>query len=107
MLQVAIHGDDVLAARMVKSSSQPRRLAEITAKLDDRNATVDRRDFAQHGKGVVVRAVIHQHDLEGLSVCLHDSLQAIIEIGDILLLIMQRNYDGILWHGSSHYTGNT
>jgi hypothetical protein len=29
----------------------------------------------------------------------HHRFQAVVEVGDILLLVMERDYDGILWHG--------
>ena len=29
----------------------------------------------------------------------HHRFQAVVEVGHILLLIVERDYDGILWHG--------
>src|SRR5215472_5936010 len=41
VLQIAIHGDDVLAARMVESSRESRGLPKVPAEFHDRNAAVD------------------------------------------------------------------
>ena len=98
MLQVAIHGDDVFAAGMVETGRQAGGLAKIAAQLDHGHAAVDGRDLAQHGEGVIVGAVVHEHDLEALAVSLHDRFQAIVEVGDVLLLVVQRDDDGVLGH---------
>src|SRR5579863_835298 len=37
MLQIAVHGDDVFPARVIKTRSQPRGLAEISPELDHRD----------------------------------------------------------------------
>ena len=98
VLQIAVHGDDVLAAGMVESGGEARGLAEVAAQLDDGHTAVDGRDFAQHREGVIVGAVVHEHDFEGFAVRLHDRFQAVVEVGDVLLLVMQRDDDGVLGH---------
>ena len=98
VLQIAIHGDDVLAPGMVETGGQSGGLAEVAAELDHRDAAIDGRDLAQHGESVVVRTVIDQHDFEGLARRLHHRFQAVVEIGDVLLLVVQRDDDGVLGH---------
>ena len=88
MLQIAIHGDDVLAAGVVETGGESGGLAEVAAQFDDRHTAVDCRDLAQHREGVIVGAIVHENDFEGLAVSLHDRLQAVVEVGDILLLVM-------------------
>jgi len=80
-------------------------LAEIPAKLYDGDPAVDGRNLPQQLEGAIGRAIIDQHNLKALPVRLHDVLQAVIQIGDILLLVMQRDHNRILWHGSFYYTG--
>src|SRR5882762_7564146 len=105
VLQIAIHGDDVLSTRVVKTGGQPRRLAKVPAQLHNGHTAVDRGDFTQQLKRAIDRAVVHQHDLEALAVSLHHDLQAVVEVSDVFLFVMQGYHDGILWHGSFYYTG--
>src|SRR6266566_6000241 len=53
VLQVAVHGDNVLAARMVKASCQRGSLAEVAAKSYHRHTAIHRCDFAQQVKASV------------------------------------------------------
>ncbi len=98
MLQVAIHGDDVVAAGVVEAGGQGGSLAEVSAQFYHRNPAVHRRDFAQQVKRAVGGTVIHQDQLEALPADLHYCFQTIVEIGDVLLLVVQRNDDGVLGH---------
>src|SRR5581483_1117252 len=98
MLQVAIHGDDVLAPGMVEPRRQTGGLTEVSPQLDHRHPAVHRGNFPQHLEGAVARAVVHQHDFESLPAHLHDGFEAVIEVGYVFLLVVQRNYDGILGH---------
>ncbi len=98
VLQIAIHGDDVFAARMVETSGQTGRLAKVTAKLDHGHAAVDGCDLAQHSERVVIRAVIDQHNFERLTGSLHYRFQAVVEIGYVLLLVVQGDDDRVLGH---------
>ena len=100
-MQIAIHGDDVFAACMIETGGQSSGLAEVAAELDHRDAAIHGGDFTQHGEGVVAGAVIHQHDFECLAGGLHHRFQAVVEIGDVLLFIVQRDDDGIFGHSSS------
>src|SRR5271157_3720154 len=67
VLQIAIHGDDVLSASMVESSSEASSLAEITAQFDHGHAAVNRGNLTQQRECAVDRAVIDQHHLKGLA----------------------------------------
>ncbi len=83
---------------MIETGGESRGLSEVAAELDDRDATVYGGDFAQHGEGVIFRAVIDQHDFERLAGSLHHRLQAVVEIGNVLLLVVERDDDGVLGH---------
>ena len=106
VLQIAIHGDDVFAAGVVETCGQSGGLAEVPAKFNDCDPAVDCGDFAQHRKGVVARTIVDENDLEGLTCGLHDDLQAIVEIGDVFLLVMQRYDDGVFRHSVIDYNVN-
>ena len=93
VLQVAVHGDDVFAAGVVESSGEAGGLAKIAAQLDDGHAAVDGGNLAQQRERAVDRAVIDQHHLEGLAARFHHGLKPRVEVGDVLLLVVERNYD--------------
>ena len=88
VLQIAIHGDDVLAAGMIKSRGQAGGLAEVAAEFNDSHAAIDSCDFAQHGESVIAGAIVDENDFETFAVGLHDGLEAIVEVGDVFLLVM-------------------
>src|SRR5258708_20538256 len=98
VLQIAIHRNDVFAAGMVKACGEPGGLAEVAAQLDHGNPAVDSRDFAQHGEGMVTGAIIHQHYFERLASSFHYRFQAVVKVGDVLLFVVQGDYDGIFRH---------
>ncbi len=106
VLQVAIHGDDVVAAGMIEAGGESGGLPKVAAQADDRDAAIDRGNFTQHVEGTVAGAVIDKDDFKAGAMGLHDGLEAIVQIGDILLLIVQGHNDGILGHGRSYYTGS-
>ena len=104
VLQVAVHGDDVLSAGMVESGGEASGLAKITAQLDHGYAAVDGGNLAQQLESAVDRTVIDQHHLESLAARFHHGLQPRVEVGDVLLLVVERNYDGVFEHGDFYYT---
>jgi hypothetical protein len=100
VLQIAIHGDDVFAARVVETGGETSRLTEVAAQLYNRNTAVDGSDFAKHAKGVILGTVVNQHNFKTLTCRFHDDLEAVVQIGNILLLVMERDHDGIFRHGN-------
>src|SRR5438132_4701210 len=100
VLQIAVHGDDVLAAGMIKSGGQSGGLAKIQAQLDDRDTAIHGSDFAQQLESPVTGAIVHEDEFEGLRVSLHYRFETVVEIHNIFLLVMERHHDGVLWHGN-------
>ncbi len=98
VLQIAVHGDDVLAARMIEPGGQCRSLPKIPPQADHRHPAVYAGNLAQQVKRLVRRSVIHQHHFKTFAVGLHHRLQAVVEIGDVFLLVVQGDDDGILGH---------
>ncbi len=98
VLQIAVHGDHVLAFGVIEARGQRRGLSEVAAQLHHDNPAIDGGNLLQQPKGVVLAAVVDEHQLERLTRSFHYDLQTIVKLGDILLFIMKRDDDGILKH---------
>src|SRR5581483_4491490 len=98
VLQVTIHGDDVLTAGMIESCGQGGCLAEVTGQANNGHAAIYGSDFAQQREGAVAGAVVNKDDLEAAVISFHDCLELVVKIRDIILLIMQGYNDGIFEH---------
>ena len=104
VLQVAVHGDDVLALGVIEAGGQRRGLPEIAAQLDHHHAAVDGGNLLQHPEGVVAAAVIDEDQLERLAGRFHHHLQPVVEFGDVLFFVVERYDDGVLEHRFFNYT---
>src|SRR4051812_10238706 len=93
VLQVAIHGDDVLTASIVEAGRQSRCLPEVAAQLDDDHAAVYSSDLVQVKEGLVAAAVVYKDQLEAFAGRLHHVLEAVVELGDVLFLVVKRHND--------------
>src|SRR5208283_2747385 len=93
VLQVAVHGNDVFPAGMVESSGEAGGLAKIPPQLDDGHAAVNGGNLTQQIERAVDRTIIDQHHLESLAARLHHRLQTGVQVGDVLLFVVERNYD--------------
>ena len=98
MLQIAVHGNDVFAAGVVETGGKSRGLAKIPAQLDDSHTAVHGCDLAKQVKAAIRGTIVHQHHFETFAIQLHDRFQAIVEVSDVLLLVVQGDNDGIFWH---------
>ena len=98
VLQIAVHGDDVLALGMVETGRQSRGLAEVPAQLHHHDAAVDGGDFPQQVEGLIAAAIVDEDQLEAFARRFHHGRQTVIEFGDALLLIVKRNNNGKLKH---------
>ena len=92
VLQVAIHGDDVVALGVIESGGQSGGLSEVAAQLDHDDPAVDRGDLLQQRKRIVAAAIVDENQLEGLSGGFHDHPQAVVQLGYVLFFVMKR-YD--------------
>ena len=93
VLEVAIHGEDEVALRVVEAGSEGGGLAEVAAELDDEDAGIDGGDLFKEAVGAVARAVVHEDQLEGVVPLLHDGLEAVVEGGDVLLFVVEWDDD--------------
>ena len=94
MLQIAIHGDDVLATGIVESGSERRCLAKVAAKFYHHHAAIDGGYLLQVDEGLVAATVVDKDHFEGLVGSFHHVFQAVIELGDVLFLVVKRHNDG-------------
>ena len=98
VLQVAVHGEDEVALGVVEAGGEGGGLAEVAAELDDEDAAVDGSDLFKQAVGAVAGAIVDEDQLEGFADLLHDGLEAVVERGDVLFFVVERNDDGIFRH---------
>ena len=101
MLEVAIHGDYVFSAGMVETGCEAGGLTKVTSQADYRDAAVYGGDFAEQVERAIGRAVVYQYQLEGFPVGLHYCFEAVVEVGYVLLFVMQGDDDRVSWHDGS------
>jgi hypothetical protein len=78
---------------MIESSGEAGGLAEVAAQLDDGHTAVNGGDFTKQREGSIERAIVDEDHLKGFAARLHDGFQACVEVGDVLLLVVEGNYD--------------
>ena len=102
MLQIAIHGDDVLALGVVEAGGEGAGLAEVAAELDDEDAGVYGGDLFQQAVGAIARTVVDEYQLEAVARVtenvLHDGLEAVVEGGHVVLFVVEGYDDGVFQH---------
>ena len=92
VLQVAIEGDDHLAAAGVKTGCHRRRLAVIAPQPHRHQLRHCRRQLAQQLGGAIPGAVIHQHQLEAQPQGAHVAEDALHQWRQTLLLVEQGHH---------------
>jgi len=100
VLEIAVHGEDIVALGVVEAGGEGGGLAEVAAELDDENAAVYGGDLFKQAVGPVAGTIVDEDQFEGFADLLHDRFETVVEGGDVLFFIMERNDDGIFWHGS-------
>ena len=98
VLEVAVHGEDVVALGVIEPGGEGRGLTEVATELDDEDAAVDGGDLFEEAIGSVAGTIVDKDQFEGLADLFHDGLEAIVESCDVLLFVMERNDDGIFRH---------
>jgi hypothetical protein len=83
---------------VIEAGGEGRGLAEVAAELDDENARIHCGDLFEETVGAIAGAIVDEDEFEGFADLLHDGLEAVVEGGDVLLLVMERNDDGIFRH---------
>src|SRR5216684_2835361 len=64
VLQIAIEGDDGIAANFAEAGRQSRGLAKVPAKANPTNPLVARRQFPDQVPGPVLATIVHEKDFE-------------------------------------------
>ena len=94
VLQVAVHGDEHFAVRVLDARRHRRRLAVVAAELDDAQPRIAACERRSDRDRVVLAAVVDEHHLERpaeLIERLHDRL---VQRANAFLLVVQRHDDG-------------
>jgi hypothetical protein len=102
MLQVGVHDDHRLAARVVEAGRQRDLLAEVTAERDGADARIARVVGLDDGERVVEAAVVHEHDLPGGRDPLQHRREAREERADAGRLVVDRDDDAEFDGGGHH-----
>src|SRR5260370_14631372 len=64
VLQIAIEGDDGIAANFAEAGRQSRGTAKVPAKANPMNTLIVRRQFPDHVPGPVLATIVHEKDFE-------------------------------------------
>ena len=99
VLEVTVHGEDEVTLGVVEAGGEGGGLAEVAAQFDDEDAAVYGGDLFKEAVGPVAGAIVDEDKFEGVANVLHDGLEAVVEGGDVLLFVMERNDDRIFRHG--------
>src|SRR5882757_4512886 len=99
VLEIAVHGEDEVALGVVEAGGEGGGLAEVAAELDDENAAVYGGDLFKQAVGPVAGTIVDEDQFEGLADLLHYRFETVVEGGDVLFFVMERNDDGIFRHG--------
>src|SRR5262245_42653978 len=94
VLQVAIHGDDEVSPRRLKTSRQRGRFAEITPQSDAVSPRLPLRQLADCGPGSIGTAVIDIVNFDALSRAARDFAYLGLQNRQTLLLITNGDNDG-------------
>ena len=77
---------------MVEAGGQGGGLPEVAAQLHHHDAAVHGGNLLQQRERVVAASIVYKDQFERLARGLHDHLQAVVELGDVLFLVVKR-YD--------------
>src|SRR6202022_2507658 len=91
MLEIAVHGEDEVALGVIEAGSEGGCLTEVAAEFDDENAAVDGGDLFQETVGAVAGSIVDEDQFEGFADLLHYGFEAVVEGGDVLFFVMERN----------------
>src|ERR1039457_3549435 len=99
VLQIAVHGNHILAFGVVEARGQRRSLPEVAAQLHYNHAAVHRCDLLQHPERMIAAAIVHEYQLERFARGFHHHLEPIIELGYVLFFVMKWDHNRVLGHG--------
>ena len=93
MLQVAVHGDDDPAPRLVEPGCERSRLAVVARELHDPDAGIDRGHRTQVPVRPVDAAIVDKDDFVGEPDCTEDGGQALVQLLERGAFVIKRNDD--------------
>jgi hypothetical protein len=92
-LQVSVHRDHNIAARLGKASGKGCRLSKVASQLDNGEARVFFGNFLEQGKAAVARTIIDHNHLIGTPIGIQRIGQRLIEMGNTLFFVQEGNHD--------------
>ena len=96
VLQVSVHGDDIVVLRGVNTRVHGRRLAEVAAQADE----FDRSKRLCQFNGFVLRPVVHKNDLVRQTRFFQHGFDLAVEFQNVPFLVKQRRYDRNALHAA-------
>ena len=96
VLLIAVHSDDDVPARPVKSSCERRRLTKVSTQPDSQNPWIRLRNVPDQALGPVTASVIYQNKFIVIATCFEDICQPAIKWSYIKFFVVEWDYDGVL-----------
>jgi hypothetical protein len=97
MLQVAVHRDHRVAARVFDAGEQRALVAEVAGKADPPNVRMLTRRRHYRLPGAVAAPVVHEYDFEAADESWQHRRYRVDERSNIRFLVVHRGNDGELW----------
>ena len=91
VLEIAVDGDDDVALRLLETSLECGRLAEVAPEPDDANVLVRGMEARERGEGAVGGAVVDEDDFPRLVELPERRRELVVQEGDAALLIVYRD----------------
>lgn len=92
MLQVAVHCNDDIADSLIETSSQRRRLPEVSPKPNADDSRIEIADFAQQLMRPIIAAVVHEHQFVIIQ-AFHHARQSAVQLRQVVFFVVEWNYD--------------
>ena len=93
MLQIAVHGKDHFAARVIEAGFERSGLSEIAAQANQIHAPVMFVNFRQNFEGIVAATVVDKHQLVRFANAVHYLRQLHVQRRNVFLFVEERHDD--------------
>ncbi len=104
VLQIPVHGNDHVAAREIESRLQRGRLSKIPPQAHDIHAAIVLVNVGKYLEGIIAAAVVHKNQFVALADGIHHLGDFHVQRRDVLLLVEERDDDGISNAGFASHT---
>ena len=94
VLQVAVHGDDDVAARLIEARRQRRGLPEVAPQPDDFQPPVGLHQVRQQLEAAIARRIVNEENLIRLGHAFEHGGEPVVEPQNRPLFVVDRDNDG-------------